>query len=172
MTKPALDDDLHYLDAGIGDDLDALLVFNILRTNSHLAPLVDSDLKRVDLTAAQLNALLALRNAGEAGLLMGELGRRLVVTKSNVTGLVDRLEQQGLVARGQYHDRRATVVRLTGAGRELLQRAVPEHVRRLGELTGCLSPSQKRTLIQLLSTLRRELRRHRHGSGTLPEGAG
>jgi MarR family transcriptional regulator, 2-MHQ and catechol-resistance regulon repressor len=94
----------------------SLLIYNLLRTHGYLAPYIDAGLREQDMTAAQFNALLALRAAGEEGLLMGDLGRRLMVTKSNVTGLVDRLERQGLVARAEHRDRRATVVRIT-AGR-------------------------------------------------------
>lgn len=166
MPHSSTDDDLAHLDSGLAGDIDALLVFNILRTHSHLAPLVDSDLRRVDLTAAQFNALIVLRAAGDEGLLMGELGQQLVVTKSNITGLVDRLEQRGLIARGEHRDRRATIVRLTTAGRELLERAVPGHLAALGQLTDCLGPEQKRTLIQLLTTLRRELRKRRRQGST------
>jgi len=158
-TRPS--DDPACALAGVGTELDAVLVFNLLRTQSHLSPLIDADLRRQRLTAAQFNALLALRSAGEGGLLMGEIGKRLVVTKSNVTGLVDRLQRQGLVARGGHRDRRATVVRLTPAGAALLDRTLPRYGRLLNELTGCLSAGEKQTLIRLLTKLRRELRARR-----------
>jgi MarR family 2-MHQ and catechol resistance regulon transcriptional repressor len=152
------DDDLAYVHAGIGSDLDTLLVFSLLRTHSHLSPFLDAGLRRQNLTAAQLNALLVLRKAGAKGLLMSQIGRQLVVTKSNVTGLVDRLERQRLVARAEHSDRRATIVRLTPAGARLLERIAPRHARLLSELAGCLSRDEKRTVIRLLSKLRRGLR--------------
>jgi len=162
VTDTDTDDELGYLQGGIGEDLDTVLVFNLLRTHSRLTPFIDADLRRERLTSTQLNALLVLRRAGPPGLLMGEIGQRLVVTKSNVTGLVDRLERQGLVARSDHRDRRATVVQLTDAGAELLERAGPRHAKLLAELTGCFTDEEKRTLIRLLSKLRRELR-HRCG---------
>ena len=116
MAGRRVDDELAYVETGLGADLDTMLVYNLLRTGSYLLPRVDADLRQQDLTAAQFNALLVLRTAGAGGLLMGEIGRRLVVTKSNVTGLVDRLERQGLVRRAERPDRRATVVRLTRGG--------------------------------------------------------
>ena len=163
MARTSTDDDLAYIRAGMGGDLDAVLVLNLLRTHSYLSPFVDASLRRRHLTAAQFNALLVLRSAGAEGLLMGGIGERLVVTKSNVTGLVDRLERQGLVARGAHRDRRATVVRLRDAGADALERTVPRHAQRLAELTGCLSDKEKQTLIRLLTKLRRELRRRRRG---------
>lgn len=155
------DDELAYVQRGLGADLETMLVFNLLRTQSYLGPFIDANLREQDLTSAQFNLLLVLRTGGDEGLLMGEIGQRLVVTKSNVTGLVDRLERQGLVERAERADRRATAVRLTQAGRKLLAKTVPRHAELLSELTGCLTAGEKRTLVELLTKLRRELRRRR-----------
>jgi MarR family 2-MHQ and catechol resistance regulon transcriptional repressor len=162
MTRRQTDDDLADVRAGVGSDLDILVVYNLLRAHTRLSPFIDADLRRQNLTSAQLNVLLALRKAGADGLLMGEIGQKLVVTKSNVTGLIDRLERQDLVLRAEHSDRRATVIRLTGAGAELLKQTVPRHAEVLSELTRCFSTPEKKSLIRLLSKLRRELRR-RHG---------
>ena len=161
MVDVSRDDDLTYVREAMGTELDTVLVFSLLRTHSYLAPFIDAGLRRQNLTSAQLNTLLVLSAAGPQGLLMGEIGRKLVVTKANVTGLVDRLERQGLVARAESADRRATVVRLTEPGAELLERTTPRHAERLAELTGCLADEEKRTLVRLLARLRRELRERR-----------
>ena len=153
------DDELAHMPAGIGDDVDAVLVFNLVRTQGRLSPFIDAGLRQDNLTAAQFNALLILRGAGAGGLLMGEVGARLVVTKSNVTGLVGRLERQGLVARGNHRDGRARVVRLTREGATLIERALPRYGRLVAEFAGGLDDQEKRTLVRLLSKLRRELRR-------------
>lgn len=164
MPAPGIDDDLAYVKAGVGDDLDTVLVYSLLRTHSHLSPFLDTTLREQRLTASQLNALLLLRSAGEEGMLMGRIGQELVVAKSNVTGLVDRLEREGLVTRCDHSDRRATVVRLAPAGAALLEQAVPRHAELMSQLTGTLSDADKRTLIRLLSRLRHELRRRRGGA--------
>ena len=161
MSEAPRDDDLTFVREAMGPELDTVLVFSLLRTHSYLGPYIDADLRRQNLTSAQLNTLLVLRAAGAEGLLMSEIGRRLVVTKANVTGLIDRLERQGMVARAENDDRRATVVRLTEAGTELLDRAMPRHAEWLAELTGCLTDEEKRTLVRLLAKLRRELRERR-----------
>ncbi|HUW32625.1 MAG TPA: MarR family transcriptional regulator [Planctomycetota bacterium] len=159
MDTKKPDEELAYVRAGIGSDLDTMLVSNLLRTHRHIKPFLDAGLGTESLTAAQLNVLLVLRAAEPAGMLMSEIGRKLVVTRSNVTGLVDRLERRGLVSRAGHDDRRATVVRLTQEGTLLLGRIVPAHARMLAELTACLTDRQKHTLIRLLTTLRRSLRR-------------
>lgn len=157
------DDELLHLRTCEGEDLDAMLVFNLLRTHSYLGPTLDAGLRKRNLTAAQFNTLLILRNAGPDGLLMGQIGERLVVTKSNVTGLIDRLEAQGLVMRHEECDRRAVTVRLTKAGATLLCKAIRLHAELLKDLTSCLRRDEKELLVHLLTKLRRELRRLRKG---------
>lgn len=143
------------------ETLESVLVYNLLRTHSALAPLLDSDLRSSHLTAAQFNTLLILQNTGGSGLTMGELGQQLVVSKSNVTGLVDRLERTGWATRHQEPDRRAIRVRITPEGEALLQHAAPAHMHALAELTSCLTVREKTELSLLLTKLRRALRARR-----------
>ncbi|MBF0244907.1 MAG: MarR family transcriptional regulator [Planctomycetes bacterium] len=158
-------DDLGQVTELLDSDLDTMVVYNILRTAAQLGPMVDAGLREARLTAAQMNALLVLRHGGEKGLLMGEMGRRLVVSKSNVTGLVDRLERQGLAQRVESPDRRATLVRLTAAGAGLLSRAEPVLAASSSAIAGGLSESEKSQLALLLTKLRRLLRHARAERG-------
>ena len=65
-----------------------------------------------------------------SGLRMQELARAVLLSKSGLTRLVDRMEEAGLVARqADASDRRALRVVLTPAGREALRRATPVHLR-------------------------------------------
>ena len=71
-----------------------------------------------------------------AGLRMGGLSRRLMVTGGNVTGLVAQLVDEGLVERTAVpHDRRAHVVRLTVRGREAVAAMAISHERWIVEMT-------------------------------------
>jgi len=87
----------------------------------------------LDLTMSELKTLLVLASAGSAsgGRLAGSIG----VGLSTMTGIVDRLREQGLVSRGEDpDDRRVTRVALTGAGRALiaeLQQSSRERFREL-----------------------------------------
>ena len=65
--------------------------------------------------------LRILRAAGDAGLTCGEVAARLITKDSDITRLLDRLERQGLVARGREpDDRRIVVTRLTARGTKVL----------------------------------------------------
>lgn len=78
-----------------------------------------------DLSPSQFNVLNLLHSSPE-GLSQSELGRQLITHRSNVTGLVDRLEARGLVQRKEAAgDRRAYRVVLTRAGSALLKQILP-----------------------------------------------
>jgi len=74
---------------------------------------------RLDLTIDQLKSLIFIQNQGKIS--FNELARALGITRSNITGIADRLEQNGLVARRRNtSDRRIQYLVLTDKGRELL----------------------------------------------------
>lgn len=92
------------------------------------------------------------------GTSMMELSRRLLVSAGNTTGVVDRLERDGLVRRQQDpRDRRVTRIRLTPRGRAFAQLLVPRHGRDVGEILGVLQPREQRLLRDLLGRLNRRL---------------
>jgi DNA-binding MarR family transcriptional regulator len=66
--------------------------------------------------------LLAQLDRSPNGMTLGELSQRMMVTNGNITGLVDRLEDQGLVKRRPSpHDRRVQYVALTANGRKFFR---------------------------------------------------
>jgi DNA-binding MarR family transcriptional regulator len=80
-----------------------------------------------DLSSSQFN-VLNLLHAHAEGLSQTELGRQLLTHRSNVTGLVDRLEKRGLVQRKSVSgDRRAYRVVLTKSGANLLKKILPRY---------------------------------------------
>jgi len=83
--------------------------------------------ERWGLSPSQFNVLNLLQ-LNPAGLSQTDLSRQLIMHRSNLTGLVDRLEQRGLVARRDVAaDRRAYSVVLTTAGTRLLHEILPRY---------------------------------------------
>jgi DNA-binding MarR family transcriptional regulator len=79
--------------------------------------------------------VLAQLNRSPEGLTFSELSRRLVVTAGNLTGIVDRLAEQGLVRRQpDKQDRRHVFIRLTAAGQRYCEELIPRHERQIVEL--------------------------------------
>jgi len=93
------------------------------------------------------------------GLKMGELSKRMMVTGGNVTGITDLLEREGLVERvADPRDRRARLVRLTGAGRRAFAAMAEEHERWIVEVFTELSGREMATIAALLARLKAHVR--------------
>lgn len=99
------------------------------------------------ITGAQFGVLRCAADAGEAGLMLSDLSRHLMVTCGNITGVVDRLETSGLLTRERRSDdRRVIIARLTPAGRELYETTMPAYQELLHGLMGALDPNEQETL--------------------------
>ena len=97
-----------------------------------------------DLSIVQARLLGILRDRRPT---IKELAGYLQLDKSSVTGLVDRAEERGLVRRSPSpHDGRSVQVRLTAAGRALVERASAAFVGELADLVADLSPVQRSQL--------------------------
>ncbi len=80
------------------------------------------------LSGAQYNLLNVVAEA-EGGISQRELSDRLVVDRSNITGLIDRMEAAGWVQRCDYPgDRRAYRIQLTTTGRALWRKVTPPYL--------------------------------------------
>ena len=103
-----------------------------------------------NLSPSQFNVLNLLRDVPE-GRTQIELGRLLLTHRSNVTGLVDRLEERGWVQRlDDEQDRRAFRVVLTSAGQKLLGEILPHYHSAAERALGCLSPQRATELVKEL----------------------
>lgn len=108
---------------------------------------------RWDLGPSQFNVLNLLSDQPD-GLSQVELGRLLIMHRSNVTGLVDRLEKRGLVARREdATDRRAYRVVLTPAGRRLVEEILPEFYHLAEDVWDDVPASRAKELAADLSRL-------------------
>ena len=128
------------------------------RTASLLLQALGRELKGHDLTPAQYNTLRILRGAEPDALTCGEIGERLVSPGPDVTRLLDRLEQRGLVIRlRDPEDRRVVRARITGEGVDLLNGLDEPVGRLLGRLLGPLGEKRLGTLIAFLGAARGNL---------------
>ncbi|HEY3558475.1 MAG TPA: MarR family transcriptional regulator [Kribbella sp.] len=106
------------------------------------------------LSEGEFDVLAALRRAGAPyERAPGEIALRTMVTTGAVTKRVDRLEAAGLVRRRRSdEDGRGRVVRLTPAGRRLIDKAFTAHMANERRLLGVLSPDESAQLEKLLTT--------------------
>ena len=110
-------------------------------------------LRASGLTGAQFDVLAQVGT--REGCTQQELADSLLVTKGNVTQLLDRMEECGWLTRVQ--DGRTKRVRLTRAGRTLRRRVIQEHERYMAGQLDALSTEEQKTLAQLLRRIERSL---------------
>ncbi|MER5747413.1 MarR family winged helix-turn-helix transcriptional regulator [Streptomyces sp. NPDC059913] len=109
--------------------------------------------RRHGLNEGEFDVLAALRRAGEPfERAPGELAAFTMVTTGAMTKRLDRLERDGLVTRRRSaEDGRGRVVALTGAGRELFDRAFTDHMRNERRMLDELAPDEAAHLEALLT---------------------
>ena len=127
-----------------------------LRVHAVLVAEIEKRLKAKKLPALEAyDVLWALEQAPQQKLRMHELSNALVVTRSNLTRLIDRLEAQELVKRERDpEDRRGAFAVLTGSGRRLRREIWPTYEAAIAKLfDGKLSASEARLLRDVFARL-------------------
>jgi len=112
-----------------------------------------------DVTLPRFDLMAQLDRAPKA-MTLGELSQRMMVSNGNVTGLVDRLVDQGLVSRQPSpKDRRAQLVTLTAQGRRFFRAMARTNGDWIGEMFTDLSSSDIETLMRLLAKTKASARK-------------
>lgn len=129
---------------------------SLLRAHSHVTRRLESELLRdEDLPLASYDVLVQLSESPGRRLRMTDLAERVLLSRSGLTRLVDRLERDGLVVRERCSsDARGTFTVLTEAGQARLERAAPGHLAGVHEhVTGRFDDDELRTLAALLGRM-------------------
>lgn len=130
-------------------------LLSLVRTSSLMQKLSDRFFSRFGLTDVQFNILMILKEHAAQGLSQQELSEHLIVTKSNVVGLIDRLERSGYVKRMSHpSDRRFNQIVLTPKGTKLEQRIEESYFTEVDKMMNTLSASQKQVVIQAMEKIR------------------
>ena len=128
---------------------------NIARTAAVLNHSFSEAVKAYGITATQYNVLRILRGAGSSGLCRNEVRDRLVAQVPDVTRLLDRMEDAGLIERERdTSDRRLVTTRITPEGLRLLKTLDTPVLELHRAQLGHLSRQQLASLIELLSLVR------------------
>jgi DNA-binding MarR family transcriptional regulator len=127
------------------------------------ATLVENEVRRrlrdeFDFTLPRFDLLAQLERA-EAGLTLGEISRRMMVSPGNMTDLVDRMVEAGYVTRSSPPgDRRIQIVALTPQGRAAFRKMADRHGQWIGEMFSGLSPAESAKLLGDLARLKQSIR--------------
>ncbi len=125
----------------------------LLRVHSHVTRQLENELlAEQGMALGTYDVLVQLSESPGRRLRMTDLAERVLLSRSGLTRLVDRLEKEGLVRREPCpDDARGTFTVLTDAGQERLATAAPGHLAGVHEhLTGRFDEDELRTLERLL----------------------
>jgi DNA-binding MarR family transcriptional regulator len=139
-----------------GTPASVLAWIHMLRIRHKMQRRETAHLAEYNLTLPQFDVLAQLSR--EEGITQQCLADRLLVTKGNVCGLMERMVEQGLVERRQDpNDGRAYMLYLTPKGKALLNQVLPAHSRLIAGQIGRLEADKQKQLLDLLSELDRAI---------------
>ena len=145
-----------WVEQGWDDAADGMAaITSLMRAHQIVLARVEATLRPLGVTFARYEVLMLLWFSKRGSLPMKIIGSRLQVHPTSVTNAVDRLEDAGLVTRTTHpEDRRAMLVALTPAGRELAERATKALNAEVFERPD-LARSDVQALVEVLTRLRR-----------------
>jgi DNA-binding MarR family transcriptional regulator len=112
--------------------------------------------RRASLTGPQLTVIKMLEGIGDLSL--SELSERIRAQNSTVTGIIDRMEREGLVVRARStEDRRVVKIKLTDKGARLAKEIQVEPMEIFRSALEGLSASEARDLLRILSKIARRV---------------
>ena len=143
--------------------------FHMIRLHGRMSAAINRRLREINLSIPQCDVLTALTE--HEGISQQDLAQRLMVTKGNISGLIDRLVIAGLVDRRSLNsDRRTHAIHLTPEGRRLALQGIALQKAFVNETIGRLSPAQLAQLTKLL-LLARDILKEQEGLSSSTDAA-
>ena len=123
------------------------IAFNLLNNE------MTSYLKDFNLTPAKFNVLMIIKHqGGEAGISQIEISKRLIVTPSNMTRLLEKLEREKFIEKtAQSGDKRVKVIKITAKTAKLLDAVWPGYSNELQRLSSFLHEAEQKTAAKILT---------------------
>lgn len=129
-------------------------IIEIKKTADILVEIHNVFFRQYNISTTKFNLLIILYSAEEEGVSLSDIGEQMLVTRANITGLVDRLERQGFVKRiPQEEDRRRIRAQITEEGREFTNKIIEEYKVWSKEIMNIVEDEEKENLVQLLKRM-------------------
>ncbi len=129
------------------------IIYRLVILSNRILDEISDYLGKYKLTPAKMNVLMIVKHqGGEKGISQVDLSQRLMVSTSNLTRVLAKLQRDKLVARGSIaNDRRFKTIHVTAKGSKLLDAVLPGYTQKLVGLTGGMDEEKKRLLSEMLS---------------------
>ena len=131
------------------------MFLNLAYTYDIVAGVMSAKVTPYGITRAGFNVLRILSRCETKSCKQNEISRLMLVSRANITGLVDSLTRQNLVARiNDPHDRRVNMIKLLPKGEKLLEDLLPEYYKHMHEVCSVFTEKEKKIFNDLLKRLR------------------
>lgn len=119
-------------------------VYGLVAVFSLIEKEIESSLKPFNLSISKFNILMIIKHqGGENGLSQIDIGKRLIVTASNMTKMLDKLYSDGFIERvPQTKDRRVNLIKITPKGSELLDKAWVDYSVKIQKITSLIDDKE------------------------------
>ncbi len=130
-----------------------LAIYGLACAYLRIEKAVSDYLRPFKLTPAKFNTMMIIKHKGaDKGLSQIEIGRLLIVTASNMTRLLDKLDKEGFIERlNQRGDRRVKLIKISKKGSDVLDKAWPGYYKKIVEIAGLLSKDELKQSASLIS---------------------
>lgn len=136
------------------EDIASKTTIELLKTKDMLEEVYDRFFQIYDFSNAKFNVLVILYKSENEEIYMSQIGDRMLLSNANITGLVDRLEEEAYVKRVRsIEDRRKIVVKITKKGIKCVEEIVEDYIVWSQNLMGTLTYQENKELIKLLNKL-------------------
>ena len=131
------------------------VVYALARTHHLVMQKLAKVYTRFGLSVISFNLLVLLQRGKEPGsFTQRTIGKRLVVSPSDMTGLIDRLEKRGLVRRIPGKDRRSKLLQITPKGSKLVDEVWPHHAVAIKRLADAFSAHEAQVMARTMARVR------------------
>ncbi|MEW9123257.1 MAG: MarR family transcriptional regulator [Thermotaleaceae bacterium] len=136
------------------DEIANQVVVELKKTSDILEEVHNRFFESYGISNTKFNVLVILYKGPSEGMILSEIGELMLVTKGNITGLIDRLEKQGYVKRIRDEiDRRKVTALMTEEGNLFTKQVIDDYREWTKKILLHLETEEKSLLIQLLKKL-------------------
>ena len=143
-----------------GQNEKSKLVYSVGLLWGKINSTLDEVLGEFNLNVSKFNVLMIIKHiGGYDGIQQNEISKRLLVTASNITKLLDKLEKEGLITRNaKKEDKRVKLIRITDFASKLLDDAWIKYSEKIEILTSNFSEKdaiiQKEKIVEWLTNIK------------------
>ena len=143
-----------------GQDEKSKLVYSVGLLWGKINTSLDEVLSEFNLNVSKFNILMIIKHVGGYdGIQQNEISKRLLVTASNITKLLDKLEKEGMITRNsKKDDKRVKLIRITDFASKLLDNAWIKYSEKIEILTSNFSEKtaleQKEKIVEWLTNVK------------------